>query len=118
MATRSLIGKLNTDKSVTYIYCHFNGYDVGSILDESYSKLKEINALLRLGGLSSLDSSLKDCVAYHRDRGEPLRIGRSPSKEHYLIKATEKHCADYSYLFEKGTWYCWCQAYFVGRFSL
>jgi hypothetical protein len=53
MATRSYIGVRNTDASVDYIYCHFDGYPEhnGKILTEHYSNASRVRALLELGDL-------------------------------------------------------------------
>ena len=60
MATRSLIGKLE-NKSVTYIYCHFDGYPewVGFCLANHYNKKRKINALIHKGNVLSLGKKLK-----------------------------------------------------------
>ena len=74
MATRSRIAIENQDGSVTSIYCHFDGYTEhnGKILDEAYNTANKLNALIALGDISSLERSIEDTVAYHRDRGEDL----------------------------------------------
>ena len=48
MATRSYIGVRNTDSSVDYIYCHFDGYPEhnGQILTEHYTNINRVNELL------------------------------------------------------------------------
>jgi hypothetical protein len=72
MPTRSFIGKLNPDQTVTYIYCHFDSYPnhVGAVLEEYYSTEEKVNELLELGDLSSLGKSINECDAYGRDGGE------------------------------------------------
>ena len=56
MATRSYIGKLNPDNTVSYIYCHYDGYPEhnGVILQEHYSTPFKVDQLLALGDLSVL----------------------------------------------------------------
>ena len=86
MATRSYIGKLNPDNTVTYIYCHYDGYlnHNGEILNEHYTTEQKIDDLLSLGDISFLDSEIGETqdfknptkgwtVAYSRDRrdGKP-----------------------------------------------
>lgn len=96
MSTRSRIGMLNDDGTVTSIYCHSDGYPedphgVGYKLSAFWSE--SVRPLLALGDLSVLGEVLgKDeghgafdrcrtligtdderrawCVAYNRDRGE------------------------------------------------
>jgi hypothetical protein len=86
MATRSLIGIKNSDTSVFYIYCHWDGYPShhGPILMNHYNNKQIVYELMDLGDLSSLQKNLycEDnnhswenpaegvCVAYGRDRGE------------------------------------------------
>lgn len=73
MSTRCLIGLEEPDGSCRMIYCHHDGYPshVGQILFEYYTKGK-LEGLLALGDISSLHETLKDTVAYARDRGEAL----------------------------------------------
>jgi hypothetical protein len=73
MATRSLIG-INLDNGITKIvYCHWDGYPsgVGQTLMENYTSPTKVDALLRLGDLSTLASTPEQSVAYHRDKKEP-----------------------------------------------
>jgi hypothetical protein len=87
MATRSFIGKLNHDGSITGVYCHWDGYPegVGETLAKHYTNVQKVDQLIDLGDISSLgprvapnegeihsfDFPAKDVtVAYHRDRGE------------------------------------------------
>ena len=60
MATRSLIGKLNEDGTITNIYCHFDGYPErnGVILQEYYSTPFKVDQLLALGNLSVLSEQI------------------------------------------------------------
>ena len=82
MATRSRIGIENADGTVSSIYCHWDGYPegVGTTLKNYYSDRDLLNELIDLGDISSLDSTINETVAYHRDRGEelnPARIDKS-----------------------------------------
>ena len=86
MATRSLIGIKNSDNSITYIYCHWDGYPShnGKILLNHYNNAAIVYELMDLGDLSKLEQNLYCddnnhswenpvegvCVAYGRDRGE------------------------------------------------
>lgn len=101
MATRSIIGKINSDGSVTAVYCHWDGYkeEVGNKLLEFYNSTEKVDQLLTLGSLSSLGSTLQDTVAYHRDRGEdwdtckpktyPSRDGMLRNEYVYLWDGTQ-----------------------------
>lgn len=87
MSTRSMIGKINPDGSVTAIYCHWDGYPENQlpILVPCYSNEEKLNELISLGSISYLednpnppegvthtfhDPHPKTVVAYHRDRGD------------------------------------------------
>ena len=115
MATRSYIGVRNTDSSVDYIYCHFDGYPEhnGKILTEHYSNINRVNELLKLGDLSVLgqfigekmdfDKRIQDtCLAYGRDRGES-NVGMKNSGYDELI--TDRN-VDYVYVFDGDYWEC------------
>jgi hypothetical protein len=115
MATRSYIGVRNTDASVDYIYCHFDGYPEhnGAILREYYSNINRVNELLNLGDLSVLgkfigekmdfDKRIQDtCLAYGRDRGES-NVSKKNSGYDELIT---NQSVDYVYIFDGDYWEC------------
>jgi len=115
MATRSYIGVRNTDGSVDYIYCHFDGYPdgVGKTLTKYYSKMNQVSELMELGDLSVLgeqigeqhdfDSPVKGwCRAYGRDRGE-VNVGVKNSNFRELINDQN---VDYVYVFDGDYWEC------------
>jgi hypothetical protein len=115
MATRSYIGVRNTDASVDYIYCHFDGYPEhnGAILTEYYSNINRVNELLNLGDLSVLGKFIGEkqdfdkrvvgnCLAYGRDRGES-NVSKKNSGYDELI--TNQN-VDYVYVFDGDYWEC------------
>jgi len=115
MATRSYIGIRNTDASVDYIYCHFDGYPEhnGKILTEHYSNINRVNELLNLGDLSVLgqfigekmdfDKRIRDtCLAYGRDRGES-NVDKKNGGYDTLIT---DQSVDYVYVFDGDYWEC------------
>ena len=121
MATRSIIGKLNPDNTVTYIYCQYDGYykgGVGQKLDEHYQDENKINQLLELGDLSTLGEEIgyqqkfddrkthvkEFCLAYGRDRGEDDVDAQSISLDEYLKE--DVHGKYYKYLYRDGKWEC------------
>jgi len=109
MATRSNIGILNSDGTVDYIYCHFDGYveHNGKILNEHYTTEDKVRELIGLGDLSILGPELGEkqdfngprnkqwCLAYDRDRGETGVEARRCSYVDY----TKEHFEEYVYLF-------------------
>ena len=83
MATRSHIGVKNVDGTIDFVYCHWDGYpeNNGKILVNHYQDMDKVNALMKLGDLSSLGEEIGwkhdfdkwvngQCNAYGRDRGE------------------------------------------------
>ena len=63
MSTRSFICKYDADKKAyKAIYCHFDGYvkGVGAMLDANYDTESKVDALLNLGGISSLKATIEE----------------------------------------------------------
>lgn len=60
MGTRSNIGILNENNTVTKIYCHWDGYPegVGAVLKAHYTEEAKVRALMAFGDLSSIGASL------------------------------------------------------------
>jgi hypothetical protein len=118
MATRSTIGILNGDNSVTSIYCHWDGYPegVGATLREHYTATETITNLMALGDLSALGDTIgtqkkfttaalnAECLAYGRDRGETGVEARTHgSAEAWVSDRRGSHC-EYGYLWNGITW--------------
>ena len=120
MATRSLIGKLNADGTITNIYCHWDGYPEhnGVVLQECYSTPFKVDQLLALGNLSVLAEEIGDkqdfdnystrnnnwCLAYGRDRGESNQQAQTNTHDDFFSK---DHGVDYLYLYNNDfEWEC------------
>lgn len=120
MATRSLIGKLNADGTITNIYCHFDGYPEhnGVVLQECYNTPFKVDQLLALGNLSVLGEEIGDkqdfdnystrnnnwCLAYGRDRGESNQQAQTNTHDDFFSK---DHGVDYLYLYNNDfEWEC------------
>lgn len=60
MATRSRIGMVNEDGTVSSIYCHWDGYpsNNGKILLENYKDRDKVKRLIDLGPISSLNAEV------------------------------------------------------------
>lgn len=128
MSTRSRIGIQNADKSVTSIYCHWDGYpsNNGRILLEHYKTESKVRELMALGNISILSEEIgkkhsfeerssarmpdgdirhKWCLAYGRDRGETEQEATTcPSLQTAFSKQA---CEEYNYLFKNGKWHLW-----------
>lgn len=99
MATRSNIGKLNSDNTVTYIYCHWDGYPAhhGVILTEHYNIPEQVDALLALGDMSELKDTLEACKPYNEspDTEAAIKMLEDYNNNPYI---------DYFYLFTDEGW--------------
>ena len=129
MSTRSRIGILKKDGSITSIYCHLDGYPewVGEKLYKKYNSLDRIERLISLGNISHLEDNLEPdpeqehsfghdteqknvVVAYHRDRNENWEYVKP--KNFNNIKEFEKYCKksdqEFAYLYdEENEKYIW-----------
>lgn len=116
MSTRSMIAMLNEDKTVTAIYCHFDGYvqGVGVTLLNHWNTTDRVRSLMELGDLSSLGievgqkqdfsfpTSRDWCLAYGRDRCE---AGTEAQSFHSLYYVEGAHGdVDYFYFFDGRDW--------------
>ena len=119
MATRSNIGIVNDNGSVTGIYCHWDGYPEhnGKLLLKHYNTSGIVYKLMDLGNLSILDEKLYStdihtfnepedgvCVAYGRDRGETETNSKTFDNISEFEKFAGNSAADYQYLFNNGKW--------------
>lgn len=95
MSTRSRIGVLEADGTVTSIYCHFDGYlrGVGATLLESYSDGRKVRALMRRGCISVLRAKTTACEGY----GDPAR--------NHAMNAWTDSMQDFEYLWRGRKWY-------------
>lgn len=126
MATRSRIGRLNADGTVTSIYCHWDGYNtepygVGYILRTYYNDANLVDELIRLGDISSLGKKLypetnthsfdnpeKDVtLAYRRDRKEKGVGARKNHSEKAYLNCKHDWDIEYKYLWKNGKWECY-----------
>ena len=126
MATRSAIGFVEYDGTITGVYCHWDGYleGVGATLLKHYNDTYKVLDLLELGDISSLGEEIGDkhpfsyhgtdlsgeqydqlygrmTTAYSRDRGE-----NCPAKDFHNAKAFRSHYGDcdYFYLYDGKEW--------------
>lgn len=116
MATRSHIGIKNQDNSVTYIYCHWDGYPRhnGKILLNHYQTEDKVRELMKLGDLSTLKEKLycegsvrtgddddHVCYAYGRDLREKNVECKTVNGVNEYIQTGDG--VDYLYLFDTET---------------
>lgn len=101
MATRSYIAKQNSNDTIAYIYCHFDGYleGVGMRLFQHYTNETVIDKLLQLGGIRSLDTSPDTIDDYPDDEATIVK------DEQELIEHFKDSWCEYCYLFKDNEWY-------------
>lgn len=101
MSTRSLIGILNEDDTVDWVYCHWDGYidHVGRMLRDHYKSEPKIRELLLNGDLSSLEEEISMIKFYDKEKS----FSKSGSVNRYL---NENHFQSFLYLFipKKNEW--------------
>jgi hypothetical protein len=115
MATRSNIAYKTAEGKIRSVYCHWDGYPEhnGEMLNRYYTDFDKIVALVSLGQISSLRPALNAkegihtfenpqdevTIAYHRDRGEALRIN-----EYDDIPSWIDDMEEYAYLWNGKEW--------------
>jgi len=100
MATRSNIGILNSDGTVDYIYCHYDGYlnHNGKILNEYYITEENVRELKSSGDMSGLTETIEQSYFYSRDKDKSNVEVRKCSYVDY----TKEYFEEYVYLFTPG----------------
>lgn len=118
MSTRSAIGFLEYDGSVTGIYCHFDGYPShnGRILTDHYDTIDAVHELLDLGNLSILGEVIGEkqnfergqtdnwCLAYGRDRGERNQEAIEFEDVEEFLEYFRGSGCEYFYVFDGKQW--------------
>ena len=130
MSTRSAIGFIEYDNSITGIYCHFDGYyeGVGQTLLEHYNDVEKVEDLLDLGDLSALgseighkhpfsrfDTNMSDtlydaqfgemCLSYGRDREEEGTEAKQLANMQEFTDHFKSAGCEYFYLYDGVRWY-------------
>lgn len=129
MATRSSIGILNEDGTVTGIYCHWDGYisHNGNLLYQFYRDEAKVRELISLGDISSLGRDIGEKHPFDNPHpymsegykahaalyeGQTLYYGRDRGEkdvEAKTYKDVVTFIADagqeYNYLYVNGTWF-------------
>lgn len=118
MSTPSNIGIINKDKTVTTIYCHWDGYTSHQtpLLLQYYNTEQAVRDLIALGDISMLRKNINPSttthsfnqpepdvvVAYHRDRGD--KWTECQPKQYKDIKhLMNNNHNSYIYLFDSNT---------------
>ena len=102
MSTHAYIGIENGDNTVSYIYCHFDGYvsGVGLGLLENYNTENAARELIESGDQSSLGKPYRDQPG---ERWEDIKPGIDANVSDFFDP--KQGCAgSYYYLFTNGSW--------------
>ncbi len=107
MATRSTIGIKSEDGTIKAIYCHWDGYPagVGAGLRQNYNSKEQAEALINLGGFSSLMETLEETrggvyMDAHYKPQEPARTFTGEADWFENFNAGE----EYYYLWDENRW--------------
>jgi hypothetical protein len=108
MATRSFIGKMNKDDTITGIYCHWDGYPeyVGARLIDNYIIENQVDSLISLGDLSTLGKTLENCDSFG-SRGEKNAQAKIYKDFDHFYEAGRSSWCEYFYVFNHDFWACW-----------
>jgi hypothetical protein len=101
MATRSTIGIKSEDGTVKAIYCHWDGYPagVGLGLIDNYDSKAQAEALIALGGFSSLMETLEETKAgAYNTESDKARVFTGVQDWLDNFNSGE----EYAYLYEEG----------------
>ena len=105
MSTRSFIGMVNRDFTITSVYCHWDGYVEfnGKMLLEHYNTPAKVRKLLHKGDFSSLQENISD-IQYYVDRGDEDTGQITQSLDDFIKMCKESWCEYFYILKADGTW--------------
>lgn len=105
MATRSTIALELENGTVKQIYAHWDGYldGNGSILLHNYKTQEDAEALIAMGDLSSLNTTIETTTFYARDRGETGVDARV--FENFADYKQNGDFQSYNYIMRGGEWF-------------
>lgn len=119
MSTHARIG-ISCGKMVKTVFVHYDGNSVGLYLEQYYNTSEAVEELISYGDAISIGECIGDkidykndhlkvitlsgrqCMFFHRDKDEPLKI----------TEMTEDELADseeFNYLFKEGCWSLSCR---------
>ena len=102
MATRALIGYLNSDNTITTTYNHYDGYpeNLGVALDRHYDTDETAKEIANLGYVSFIEPLNGDIEANNQDR--PITVGDEDLISSLQYFKEEAGNVDYAYLYIPG----------------
>ena len=105
MSTRSLLGIRLPDKTIQWVYCHFDGYpeNMEPKLHSYFNTYEDAYSLISKGQLRFIGEGLDDCN--YAEENDISGIAKNLAEFLEL-----DHWSDYKYLFYNGEWY-WVQTW-------
>jgi hypothetical protein len=105
MSTRSFIGMVNRDLTITSVYCHWDGYPEynGKMLLEHYDTPAKVRKLLHKGDFSSLQKNISD-IQYYVDRGDEGTGAVKQSLGDFIAMCRDSWCEYFYILRADGKW--------------
>lgn len=105
MSTRSFIGMVNRDHTITSVYCHWDGYPEynGKMLLQHYNNRAMTTKLLHKGDFSSLQPKISD-IQYYVDRGDEEVGAVKQTLDKFIEMCRESWCEYFYILKTDGTW--------------
>jgi len=105
MSTRSFIGMVNRDLTITSVYCHWDGYVEynGKMLLQHYNTPAKVRKLLHKGDFSSLQKNISD-IQYYVDRGDEDTGAVTQNLGDFIKMCKESWCEYFYILKIDGTW--------------
>jgi hypothetical protein len=101
VSTHSYIGMEKADGSVSFIYCHFDGYPAHQVplLTQNWTVREDIEALLKRGDINGLGIDLQACELID----EVNEDSKIDSVQEYGEFASSLR-GSYTYLYTGGSW--------------
>lgn len=105
MSTKGLIG-VKTKEGWKVVSNHWDSYPecLGKTLYENYITQEEVEELVNLGDLETVDATIDDTVAYGRDFGESDTSPEVCKSLKDVYEVAGEAYADFVYLFDEGKW--------------
>jgi hypothetical protein len=105
MSTRSFIGMVNRDLTITSVYCHWDGYPEynGKMLLQHYDTPAKVRKLLHKGDFSALQENISD-IEYYVDRGDEDTGAVKQSLDDFIAMCRDSWCEYFYILRTDGKW--------------